>query len=339
MSIRRRDLLIKTALPLAMAALPLAAAGAETKVETGPIKPYGLAISADFPFEKKRLAVRNSEMAYVDVGSGPTLLFLHGNPTSSYLWRNIIPYVVNAGFRAVAPDLIGMGDSAKPDIAYRFGDHASYLDAFIETLELEGFLPVVHDWGSALGMRYARLNPANIRGLVFMEAIIPPAFPVASLEAMGEPMASLFLNLRTEGIGEEMVLQQNFFVEEILPKMGVARGLTEAEMAHYRAPFPTAESRRPTLQWPREIPIAGEPEEVHDAVLANGVWLSQSPLPKLFFYAEPGALNPPALAAWIAANVPNVETRFLGPGVHYLQEDHPALIGSGIADWLRRTQR
>lgn len=338
MSIKRRDLFVMAAAPLALAAFSSSAAQLETVKAKVVSKPYGLPISADFPFEKKRVAVRRSEIAYVDVGSGPTLLFLHGNPTSSYLWRNIIPHVLAAGYRAVAPDLIGMGDSGKPDIDYSFGDHAAYLDAFIETLELEGIIPVVHDWGSVLGMRYARHNPANIRGLVFMEALIPPALPAPSLEAMGEPMTSLFRNLRTEGIGEEMVLQNNFFVEELLPKMGVARGLSEAEMAHYRAPYPTPDSRRPTLQWPREIPIAGAPKEAHDAVVANGAWLGRSPIPKLFFYAEPGALNPPAMAAWIATTVPNVETRFLGAGVHYLQEDHPAQIGSGIADWLRRTQ-
>ncbi len=339
MSVTRRDLFAGSVVPIALAAFAVTSpALGDAESSQDQVKPYGLPISADFPFEKKRIAIKGSEMAYVDEGSGPTLLFLHGNPTSSYLWRNIIPYALEAGYRAVAPDLIGMGDSGKPDIAYSFGDHSAYLEAFIEELELEGFIPVVHDWGSALGMQHARFNPENVRGLVFMEAIIPPSLPVPSLEAMGEPMTSLFRNLRTEGIGEKMVLEDNFFVEQILPNMGVARGLSAAEMAHYRAPYPTPESRRPTLQWPREIPIAGEPKAVHDAVLANGEWLLQSPIPKLFFYAEPGALNPPAVAAWIAANIPNVETRFLGPGVHFLQEDHPALIGSGLADWLRRTQ-
>ena len=300
-------------------------------------KPYGLPISAEFPFEKKRIDVVDSEIAYVDEGTGPVVLFLHGNPTSSYLWRNIIPHVIDAGYRAVAPDLIGMGDSGKPDIGYTFGDHARYLDGFIDAADLSDITLVVHDWGSALGMRYARLNPDNVRALAFMEAIIPPSMPAPSYEAMGEEMGGLFRSLRTEGEGEEMVLENNFFVEKVLPEMGVARKLTEAEMANYRAPFPTPESRKPTLQWPREIPIGGEPKEVHDVVVANGEWLTQTDIPKLLFYATSGAITPAPAVEWIVENVPNLETRFLGVGVHFLQEDHPDQIGTGVADWLRRT--
>lgn len=306
--------------------------------EATPAGPYGLPISADFPFEKQRLSVLESEIAYVDEGSGPVVLFLHGNPTSSYLWRNVIPHVVSAGYRAIAPDLIGMGDSGKPTIGYTFGDHAAYLDAFIEKAGLTDLTLVVHDWGSGLGMRYARLNPDNVRAMAFMEAIIPPGMPAPSYEAMGPEFGELFRSLRTEGVGEEMVLVNNFFVEEILPKMGVARPLTDEEMEHYRAPYPTPESRLPTLQWPREVPIGGEPKEAHDAIVANGEWLVESAIPKLFFYATPGALNPEPVVAWVVANVPNLETRFLGLGVHFLQEDHPDQIGLGIADWLRRSR-
>jgi haloalkane dehalogenase len=300
--------------------------------------PYGLAISAEFPFQKKRLSVLESHIAYVDEGTGPVVLFLHGNPTSSYLWRNVLPHVVSAGYRAVAPDLIGMGDSGKPKIGYTFGDHAAYLDAFIMSAELTDLTLVVHDWGSGLGMRYARLNPDNVSAMAFMEAIIPPGMPAPSYEAMGPEFGKLFRSLRTEGVGEEMVLKNNFFVEEILPKMGVARGLTDEEMEHYRAPYPTPESRLPTLQWPREVPIGGEPKEAHDAIVANGKWLVESGIPKLFFYATPGALNPAPVVEWVVANVPNLETRFLGLGAHFLQEDHPDQIGTGIADWLRRIQ-
>jgi haloalkane dehalogenase len=300
--------------------------------------PYGLAISAEFPFQKKRLSVLESHIAYVDEGTGPVVLFLHGNPTSSYLWRNVLPHVVSAGYRAVAPDLIGMGDSGKPKIGYTFGDHAAYLDAFIISAELTDLTLVVHDWGSGLGMRYARLNPDNVSAMAFMEAIIPPGMPAPSYEAMGPEFGKLFRSLRTEGVGEEMVLKNNFFVEEILPKMGVARPLTDEEMEHYRAPYPTPESRLPTLQWPREVPIGGEPKEAHDAIVANGKWLVESGIPKLFFYASPGALNPAPVVEWVVANVPNLETRFLGLGTHFLQEDHPDQIGTGIADWLRRIQ-
>jgi haloalkane dehalogenase len=323
------------AVSLIVAAMAAQTAFAQEAEQAGP---YGLPISAEFPFEKKRLSVLDSEIAYVDEGSGPVVLFLHGNPTSSYLWRNVIPHVVSAGYRAIAPDLIGMGDSGKPKIGYTFGDHAAYLDAFIESAGLTDLTLVIHDWGSALGMRYARLNPDNVRAMAFMEAVIPPSMPAPSYEAMGPEFGELFRSLRTEGVGEEMVLENNFFVEQLLPKM-VARGLTEAEMEHYRAPYPTPESRLPTLQWPREVPIAGEPKEAYDAVIANGEWLVQSGIPKLFFYATPGAIQSAPAVEWIVANVPNLESRFLGLGVHFLQEDHPDLIGSGIVDWLRRTQK
>ena len=299
-------------------------------------RPYGLEISADFPYQKKTMAVLNSTMAYVDEGEGPVVVFLHGNPTSSYLWRNIIPHILDAGYRALAPDLIGMGDSAKPDIGYTFDEHAAYLDALMAALDLKDITLVIHDWGSALGMRYARLNPGNVKAMAFMEAIMPPAFPAVSYEAMGA-IGDLFKSFRTEGEGEDMILTNNFFVETLLPKMGVARGLTEAEMVHYRAPYPTPQSRLPTLQWPRELPIGGTPKAAHDAIIANGQWLTSSDIPKLYFYATPGAINPKPVVDWLIKNVPKLETRYLGLANHYVQEDHPALIGTGIVDWLRRT--
>ncbi len=290
--------------------------------------------SAEMPFIKKSVDVKGSKMAYVDEGEGPVVLFLHGNPTSSYLWRNIIPYVTG-GFRAVAPDLIGMGDSAKPDIGYTFAEHAAYLDAFIDTLNLEGITLVIHDWGSILGMRYARLNEGNVRGLAFMEAGIPPALPAPSLEAMGEQNAQLFSLLRSPA-GEDLVLKQNFFVEEILGKIGVATPLSEAVMKHYRAPFPTPESRLPTLVWPRQIPIGGTPSDTAMVIQANGDWLYSTDMPKLMLHVAPGALMPPPVVAYVKANASNLEDVFLGEGVHYVQEDHPDAIGSAVRGWLDR---
>jgi len=334
MKLDRRTFLKASATPLALATLAGAQMSAIAQETTGN-RPYGLAISADFPYQKKSASVLDSTIAYVDEGEGPVVLFLHGNPTSSYLWRNIIPHVTAAGYRAIAPDLIGMGDSGKPQIGYTFSEHAAYLDGFIELTQLKNMTLVVHDWGSALGMRYARLNPDNVRALAFMEAIIPPAFPVDSYERMG-PVGKLFKAIRTKGVGEKMVLEDNFFVEEMLAKNGVARGLTEEEMAYYRAPYPTPDSRLPTLQWPREIPIAGTPKTTVDAITANGKWLTESDIPKLFFYATPGAISRPPVVQWIKKNVSNLETRFVGKGNHFLQEDHPEIIGSGITDWLRR---
>lgn len=316
--------------------------GAATSIAPGtaraeaakPAKPYGIGISPEFPFTKKKMDVLGSSIAYVDEGQGKPVIFLHGNPTSSYLWRNIIPHLPD-GYRAIAPDLIGMGDSGKPDIGYTFADHAAYLDAFFEKLDLTEITFVIHDWGSALGMRYARLNPDRVAAVAFMEAIIPPAFPVASFDDMPEQLADFFRLMRTDK-GAEMVLEQNFFVEVVLPQMGVMRPMSDQEMAAYRAPFPTAESRKPVLAWPREIPIEGTPANVVGEVAANGEWLTESQIPKILFYAEPGAIIPPAAARHLAATVPNLETRFVGAGTHFIQEEHPHVIGQGLADWLRR---
>ncbi|MEM9450643.1 MAG: haloalkane dehalogenase [Cyanobacteria bacterium P01_E01_bin.6] len=300
--------------------------------EQGQISVMSKEISAEFPFEKKFVDVNDSNMAYVDEGEGPVVLFLHGNPTSSYLWRNIIPYVSD-NHRAIAVDLIGMGDSDKPDIPYTFTDHAAYLDDFIAALDLTDITLVVHDWGSALGMRYARLNEDNVRALAFMEAITPPGFPAPSYDAMGPEFGELFRNLRTEGVGEEMVLQNNLFIETLLPQL-VVRELTEAEMDAYRAPYPTPESRLPMLQWPREVPIGGEPPEATEAVLVNGNWLTFTPMPKLLLHGEPGAIASQPVIEYLQANVSNMETVSVGPGLHFIQEDQPHAIGTALSEWL-----
>ncbi|MEM8776760.1 MAG: haloalkane dehalogenase [Pseudomonadota bacterium] len=298
--------------------------------------PYGLPISTEFPFEKKITPVLESEMAYIDKGDGPPVVFLHGNPTSSYLWRNIMPNALESGFRVIAPDLIGMGQSGKPNIGYTFSEHATYLNAFLDGLDLSDVTLVVHDWGSALGMLWARNNPERVSRIAYMEAIIPPGMPVASFSDMPKELADFFSMVRTEQ-GAELILGQNFFVETVLPNLGVLRNMQDAEMAAYRAPFPTPESRLPTLVWPRQIPIEGTPEDVVQEVLANGEWLTKSDIPKLLFHAEPGSLMPKPVVEWHAKNVPNLEVRFLGAGLHFLQEEHPHLIGQGLADWMRRT--
>jgi len=292
-----------------------------------------LDISAEFPFTKKYVRVNGSNMAYVDEGTGPVVLFIHGNPTSSYLWRNIIPYVAG-DHRAIAVDLIGMGDSDKPDIEYSFEDHAQYLDGFIEELDLKDVTLVIHDWGSALGMRYARLNESNVRALAFMEAIVPPALPAPSYEAMGAEAGDMFRSLRTAGVGEKMVLEGNFFVEVILPKFGVMRSLGEEEMAAYRKPFTTPKSRIPTLMWPREVPIGGSPADTTKVITDNGKWLLDTELPKLYFFATPGAINPPAVVEFLRAKLKNLDSVDLGKGLHFVQEDHPHQIGTALAQWL-----
>ena len=281
---------------------------------------------------KRTMTILGSDMAYVDAGRGAPVVFLHGNPTSSYLWRNIIPHV-SGSHRAIAPDLIGMGDSAKPEIAYRYGDHAAHLHGLLDALDLTDATLVLHDWGSALGLDWASRNAGRLRGIAFMEAMLPPAMPFASYEAMG-PFADLFRTLRTEGPGEELVLGENFFVEKVLGKMGVATPLDEETLAAYRAPFPTPESRLPTLQWPREIPIGGRPADVDAVMRSYSEWFLASDLPKLMFHADPGALVPPEAARWLESNLSNLETVFLGAGAHFLQEDHAPAIGQNLARWL-----
>ena len=277
-------------------------------------------------------------MAYVDEGEGPVVLFLHGNPTSSYLWRNIIPYVAN-DHRAIALDLIGMGDSDKPEIGYTFDEHAAYVDGFIEALDLKDITFVIHDWGSAIGMRYARLNEDNVRGVAFMEAIIPPGLPAESYQAMGDFAGTMFKALRTPGLGEELVMRHNFFVESVLATFGSGRRLTQAELEHYRRPFLAPESRLPTLQWPREVPIGGAPANVASMVEANGAWLYKTEMPKLYFHVQPGALLPPPAAAHVIANAKNITAIDLGAGAHFVQESSPHAIGEALSDWLETLPR
>jgi len=291
------------------------------------------AISADFPFAVRDVQVHGARMAYIDEGSGDPIVFLHGNPTSSYLWRNVIPHVRDVG-RCIAPDLIGMGRSDKPDIGYRFVDHALYIDGFLEALGLDRITFVVHDWGSALGFDWAMRHESRVRGLAFMEAILGP---VPSWEQFTPQGREIFKKLRTPGVGETMVLDHNMFVEQLLPG-SVVRSLSPAEMQHYRAPFVERTARKPMLAWPREIPIAGEPADVVTVVSRYRYALCQSQLPKLLFTVEPGMLVRAPLVAWCRANLPKLDVIALGRGLHFVQEDHPHAIGEHLAAWVRRTR-
>jgi len=291
------------------------------------------AISADFPFAVRDVQVHGARMAYIDEGSGDPIVFLHGNPTSSYLWRNVIPHVRDVG-RCIAPDLIGMGRSDKPDIGYRFVDHALYIDGFLEALGLDRITFVVHDWGSALGFDWAMRHESRVRGLAFMEAILGP---VPSWEQFTPQGREIFKKLRTPGVGETMVLDHNMFVEQLLPG-SVVRSLSPAEMQHYRAPFVERTARKPMLAWPREIPIAGEPADVVTVVSRYRYALCQSQLPKLLFTVEPGMLVRAPLVAWCRASLPKLDVIALGRGLHFVQEDHPHAIGEHLAAWVRRTR-
>lgn len=285
---------------------------------------------ADFPFAENFVEVHGSKMHFLDEGSGEPILFLHGNPTSSYLWRNIVPHLTGLG-RCVAPDLIGMGQSDKPDIGYRFFDHARYMDGFIEALNLRNITLVVHDWGSALGFHYARRHPENVRAIAFMEALV---MPMPGWEVMDEQSRQLFQAFRTPEVGWEMIVTQNVFIEQALPG-AVVRELSEEEMNHYRAPFLDPASRKPLYQWPNEIPVGGDPADVHEAVATYNAWLQETDIPKLLFYASPGAIITEPLVAWCKQHLSNLATVDVGSGIHFIQEDHPYLIGTELAGWYQ----
>lgn len=286
------------------------------------------AISADFPYTSHYAEVQGSQIHYVEEGSGDPILFLHGNPTSSYLWRNIIPHVQSQA-RCIAMDLIGMGKSDKPDIDYSFFDHAQYVEGFIETLGLQNLTLVIHDWGSALGFHYAMRNEANIKALAFMEAIL---MPIPSWDAMPPDLKETFQAFRTPEVGWDMIVNQHMFVEQILPSL-VVRDLTDAEMDHYRAPYIDPPSRKPLWRWPNEIPIAGEPAAVVAIVEEYNRKLQQSRLPKLLLSATPGGIIDAQAVAWCQQNLPNLHVVDIGAGIHFVQEDNPHLIGTELANW------
>jgi haloalkane dehalogenase len=280
-------------------------------------------------YERRRVPVLDSHMAYVEVGVGAPIVFLHGNPTSSYLWRNVIPHLEASG-RCLAPDLIGMGRSGKAAGGnYRLADHARYLDAWFEALGVANTTLVVHDWGSALGFDWARRHPDRVRALVYMEAIVLPL----TWNDWPEPARKIFQGLRSSA-GEELILEKNVFVERILPN-SVLRKLTPEEMEQYRAPFrQPGESRRPTLTWPREIPIDGEPADVVALVEAYGAWHSKSLVPKLFINAEPGSILVGRQREFCRRWQHQQEVTVRGS--HFIQEDSPVEIGRAIAAFLRR---
>jgi haloalkane dehalogenase len=283
------------------------------------------------PHPRQRVAVLDSEIAYVDTGKpdGRPVVFLHGNPTSSYLWRNIIPHLAE-GNRCLAPDLIGMGESGvASDGDYSFASHALYLDAWFEAMDLRDAVLVVHDWGSALGFHWAFRHQDRVAGIAYMEALVRPV----SWADWPDGAREFFQALRSPA-GEDMVLTKNLFVEVLLPR-AVARGLTDAEMAHYRKRFAEpGESRRPTLTWPRQIPIEGEPADVVAIAEAYSGWLAANDLPKLFINAEPGSIlvgeQREFCRAW-----PN-QTEVTVPGLHFIQEDSPDQIGEAVADFVAR---
>lgn len=281
----------------------------------------------------KQLKVKGKSMSYVEMGSGDPIIFQHGNPTSSYLWRNVMPHLQGQG-RCIALDLIGMGDSEKlPDSGphrYTLAEHIEYFDAAMEQLGVTSAVTlVIHDWGSAIGFDWANRHRTAVKGIAYMEGIV---CPVPSWDDWPEAARGVFQGLRSPA-GEAMILEKNVFLERILPG-SVLRKLTDEEMAVYRRPFLNAgEDRRPTLTWPRQIPIAGEPANVVALVQDYADWLSKSPVPKLFINADPGAILIGAQREF-CRRWPN-QKEVTVKGNHFLQEDSPDDIGEAIARWLR----
>ncbi len=281
---------------------------------------------------KKTVDVLDARMAYHERGEGAAVLFLHGNPTSSYLWRDVLPPLEGHG-RLIVPDLIGMGDSAKlpnpgPDV-YRFATHRKYLWAFIDAVigPTQSIVLVVHDWGSALGFDWANHHRDRVRGIAYMEGL---PRPIAGWEEWSEAATPIFQGFRSEK-GEEMILDRNMFIERVLPG-SIQRKLTEAEMTEYRRPFLRREDRWPTLTWPRQIPIAGEPADVVQIAADYSRWMAENDIPKLFVNAEPGAILIGAVRDF--CRTWKNQTEVTVPGSHFIQEDSGPAIGQAIAAWM-----
>ena len=320
--------LISIATALAVATMPMAALAQDA--------PYKLPrpdISEAQTLPVNKVDVLDSHIAYVEAGSGEPVLFLHGNPTSSYLWRNVLPYAAET-HRAIAMDLIGMGQSGKPDIGYSYADHYAYVEGFVEAMQLTDITLVIHDWGAALGWDLARRNPDKVKRIAFMEGVLPPSFPIPSFDAMGD-VGQVMKAMRDPVQGHEMVITNNMFVDVVLPGF-VNRPMGAAATQAYGAPFADPAARTPTLEWPRHLPIEGEPAAMVALMADLQAFMTSTQMPTLLIYAEPGVLVPPQAVPWYTANMQNVETAFAGQGFHFFQEDQPHAIGRALTDWMRR---
>jgi len=276
------------------------------------------------------LFIADAMIHYADEGEGPVILLLHGNPTSSYLWRNIIPRLKSRG-RCIAPDLIGMGESDKPPLSYRFEDHYHYLSRFIERLGLNEIILVMHDWGAALGFYYAMNHPEKIRAMAWMEGLVRPW----RWTHIRWPYRIGFALLRMPITREAMIYGLNAFLKIIMPRL-ILRKLSPEEWRQYKHPFRKISARKPMLVWPREIPINGKPARTHRIISAYSTWLQHTYIPKMMIYATPGAIINQEALAWCRRRINNLETASVGEGLHYLQEDHPLTIAQILSDWIQK---
>lgn len=288
-------------------------------------------ISHEFPFESHYLSVRGSRMHYVDVGEGETILFLHGNPTSSYLWRNVIPHLQGQA-RCIAVDLIGMGKSARPDIDYTFDEQYAYLAAFIEKLGIgDNLTLVIHDWGSGLGLRWAADHPDQVRAVGFMEAMVRPL----STSDLPGSLRTAMKMMRTEPFNWLLVGVANLFLRKMLPDLTHATMSGEV-LAHYASYYPTVASRRAVRQWPKEVPFDGNPDHNYRTQLRFIEWLQTSEVPKILLYGDDGVAIKPADVETCRRTMSNLDVVDLGPGKHFLQETHPHEIGEALSRWYAK---
>lgn len=281
-------------------------------------------------FAVRDVPVAGTSMRCLESGRGAPVVFLHGNPTSSHLWRRVLPRLTGPGRRLIAVDLIGMGGSGKPHLGYRLDDHVRHVSALLDALSLTGITFVAHDWGVAIALECLRRDPGRFRGLAFMEGHVRPVASWADFDPGGR---ELFQRLRTPGEGERLVLAENFLIETLLPA-GMNRRLTPAEHHAYRQPYPDPASRRPLLQWTREIPVAGEPADVADTLTRAWTSFAASGTRKLLVHGHPGAIITPATVTWCQRTQPGLRTADVGETSHFLPEDRPTELAGALDAWL-----
>lgn len=291
-------------------------------------------ISAAFKFESKYLEIEGKKIHYIEEGHGEVVLFIHGCPTSSYLWRNIIPFVANT-HRAIAFDLIGMGKSDKPNEPINFQQNIAILEQFISVLELEDISLVLHDWGAALGFELARKQPKKVKSICFMEGVLPPKFPEKSFDGMGVDIGDLFRTFKDPEKGKEMIIKQNFFIENTLPHF-INRPLDEQTWEYYRKPFVKEKDRTALLTWPIELPIEGEPARNVELMADIELFMKSTTLPMLLLHCDPGTLFTADMIPWFQKNITNLQTKDVGKGTHFIQEDEPVAVGQSISTWLQK---
>jgi haloalkane dehalogenase len=294
--------------------------------------------SPDFPYEYQFIEVNGHNMAYVEEGEGDPILFVHGAPTSSYLWRNIMPWLADSG-RVISVDLIGFGHSDKPDIEYGYFSHTAYLRKFIEALGLRNITFVVHDWGFNYGMEYVVDHQDNVKGVAYAEALMAPRYPIDDTEAYGKECPGVLNMYRTmqSPAGEDIAITQNLFIERVMPEH-IYRFMTQEEMMHYREPFFDPKDRGPILQMPRDVPLDGEPADIRASYTKYNNWFvdESKTIPTLHIYGTPGAVNSVEDAEWMCNNIRHHESAWIGTAIHYSQEDNPEGWGRALRDWYRR---